>query len=448
MSLTLLINKWKLKLFLVGFLALRFPPMYIFPPLKSAFLTTQSIARIVFLGLFIAELYLIWANSESRLKRFVKKNKIAIFLILLFLVELSLGVLFSINTTGYISRYKDVYMGVIMFFLGGVYIANLDKISRVVLIGLGLSVLYQGLLLLFPNTFATLARVFVYDRHLTLVLQNIERGRTYIETFDEAVFLIPVIWLLKRKASKEKAYTILLFVILGFFAFVSNFRTRILLLGISLLGYLYYTFKIGILKNRKKISGIGKTIISGFLILCVVAFAAETYSLKTFGFSYIDRLAFRDKREDVETISFRVRQLKEAYYQSKANMGFGVGLGNYYDYLPASREYSYFHRLFQTKERVSGAAEYVHNIFGTFLAEGGLWSFSIFSILILKFIYDDYNYLWRNKNEKTLLVFVFWGLFAYAMLHPFVPFSLQGIFWFVRGSLTAEESIEEESIEE
>jgi O-antigen ligase len=376
----------------------------------------------------VLEVYL-FLRDEGKLESFIKKNKTLVFLILLFLIELSLGVFYAINTKEFLLRYKDVYLGFILFFLGGLYLRKLEGVAKVVAVGLFLSFAYQALIFFFPSIFRTIAKLLVYDRHLGLVLDNIDRGRIYIETFDEAVFLIFLAWLAKKFLKKERFFAIILFAIIGFFALISNFRTRVLLWIISLAGYIFYK-----VREKSKTLDIKRIITFITVSILIVGIAAEMLSLKIYGFSYLDRLSFRDRREDVETVYFRFEQIGQALSLSKTNSLMGVGLGNYFENLSFTKSYPYFHFLDRTKT-IYGGAEYVHNIFGTFLAEGGLIGALIFFILSLKFIKDDWNIYKKGKNENILLITAFWGIYIYAMLHPFVPLSLQGAFWVTRGML-------------
>lgn len=430
MNLSSFIGRFKYKAFLLALLTLRFPPVYILPPIKSAFLTTQSIARIVFLGLFVWEIYLLW-KGKGGLEKFIKKNKILVVLLFVFLFELSLGVLYAQNVKGFLLRYKDVYLGFVLFFLGGLYLRELEGFAKVVGIGLVLSLFYQALIFFAPDFFKTLAGVFIYDRHLGLVSDNIERGRIYIETFDEALFLVFLAWLVKKYPKRKNALATFLFAVVGFFALVSNFRTRILIWGVSLVGYLFYEAK-----KRLQDFNIRKLIFLFLAVFLLMGLVAETLSLKIYGFSYIDRLAFKDKREDVQTVFFRIDQIKDAWDMSKANLYTGVGLGNFFENLSFTKVYSQFYYL-ERSETVFGAAEYVHNIFGTFLAEGGVIASLIFFALTAVFIKYDWMLYKKKEKENILLITAFWGVYIYALLHPFVPLSLQGVFWLLRGMLTA-----------
>lgn len=436
MSLARFIEKWKLPLFLVAFLFLRIPPLYLFPLVRNAFLTTQSLARIVFLSLFLWEIYLSLKGRGS-LKRLVQKDRLLIVLIFLLLVELSLGVLYAVDIKQFLLRYKDIFLGIVMFFLGVIYGKNLDKIAKVILIGLCFSLAYQAVMFFSPDLFSTIAKVFLYDRHLQLVLGNIDRGRLYIETFDEVIILILIWWLIKRYPDKERFYSIGLFSLVGFFAFVSNFRTRILVLVISVGGYLFYA----LFKKVKRELAISPKKITLLLFISIAvllsAVVADSLAVRISGFSFVDRLTFGDEREDVQTISFRIKQLQKSWELAEDNFSFGVGLGNYYETLPFTKSYHLFHSLTRTTP-VSGAAEYIHSIIGTFLAEGGYWAAIIFLILTFKFLSDDYQIIKNKAGRASLLVFSFWGIYIYSLFHPFVPFTLQGLFWFLRGLLFTE----------
>jgi hypothetical protein len=334
-------------------------------------------------------------------------------------------------------RYKDVFLGIVLFFLGIVYRKNLDKIAKVIFIGLILSLIYQAVMFLAPELFLKIANIFVYEKHLELVSGNLDRGRIYIETFDESIALILIWWLFKKYPARGNRYSIFLLMIVGYFSLISNFRTRILILAISLVGYLIFEYRRRAKKVAEKMRRTLLVLAFVFFALFISGMLAELFAVRTFGFSFVDRITFSDTQEDVETVFFRLNQLQNSWDLAGNNYSLGIGLGNYYESLPSSKNYWSFFSS-GNDATIRGAAEYVHNIFGTFLAEGGFWAGILFSVIILKFISDDVRYFKKGKGEKDLLIFSFWGLFIYTFLNPFVPFVLQGLFWFLRGLIIAD----------
>jgi hypothetical protein len=434
MSLIDTFQKWKLRLFLTAFFFIRIPSLNIIPFVSSDFLATQSLARVVFLGLFVVEVYLYWLGKSS-LRLYIGKNRFLVALILLFFLELSLGIFYAGDTLEFLIRYKDVFLGIVMFFLGLVYAKNLESIAKVSLFAMVLIFFYQLIILLAPSLFKALAPV-IYGKHVELVLANIARNRVYVETFDEAVVLLVIWWLYRRKGGVKNTYLgYVLLVLVGFFAFVSNFRSRLLFFLVTLTGFILNS----LLSFKKAVSiklGLSPLLIS----LVLTGFIASIVAGGIFGQTFIDRLQFASQQEDVETVFFRVKQLQEAWEMALENNFSGVGLGNFYEGLPFSKNYSFFLQTAITSDKeitTKGAAIYVHNIFGTFLAEGGVWAGILFLALTVKFLFDDYKLARKGEEGSLLLVFAFWGLFTYSLFNPFVPFSLQGLFWFVRGVITS-----------
>lgn len=429
MNLSLIFDRFKYKAFLISLLTLRFPPVYILPSLRSPFLTTQSIARLIFLLLFVTEIYLSLKGKGS-LSDFINKNRKLAILMLIFLFELSFGIIYTVNIKEFLLRYKDVYISFGIFFLAGLYLKKFEGFAKVILLGLVLNLIYQALLFFTPGLFKSIAGLILYEKHLNLVLYNIERGRVYIETFDESFLLVFLAWAVNKFPKKGRLLSLILFTAVGFFALISNFRTRALVFVISIAGYLVYEIK----KSDKRFVVKRMMLLASFLF--AVAIFAEGLSLKLHGFSYIDRFALADREIALETIYFRFEQIDYAWSLSKANFLTGVGLGNFFDSLSFTKAYPQFFYLdrFQT---VFAAAEYVHNIFGSFLAEAGIVGTVIFFVLTLKFIRDDWLIYKKGNKENILLISAFWGIYAYAMFNPFVSLSLQGSFWLLRGMLAA-----------
>ncbi|NMB92243.1 MAG: hypothetical protein GYA31_01280 [Parcubacteria group bacterium] len=132
----------------------------------------------------------------------------------------------------------------------------------------------------------------------------------------------------------------------------------------------------------------------------------------------------------MNSVEFRLNQIKTAYYIG-TNKIFGVGLGNYYDFLTKKIDPS-----LSTSEKLIkiGSEEYVHNIFGSTMAETGIIGLSIFIILLAYFIRRDIQFIKKRDNiYKIAIIISFWSLFSYSLFNPAVSINYQIIFFGLRG---------------
>lgn len=414
-------------IFLVGLFLLKIPPFYIIPPLPSQLLTTHVISRIIFIFSLAWITFVTKSKEKDRFLDILRRERVFVSIFVLLFIVMSAGVFIASNTFEFLFRYKEVFLGMIMFFFGVFWGDRLQEIAKVLFYTVIFSVSYQLVIYLFPEFYKTIFSYLINDKHYQLVAENIDRGRIYIETFDEAILPIVLWWITKNyKDYKKSAYSVVIFSLTVITSFLSNFRSRIAMLVVVLLGFgLRYKHVVRNLKGT--VIGIG--------LIIILAVGADFLSLETLGFSYFDRLTFGDQVEDVSTVDFRVQQMRKAWDHSFVNYGLGVGLGNYFEGESAFGDY--VSSLQRSEVLTRGAAEYVHSIIGTVLSENGLIGAVLFLVLMVIMLKDDV--LIFSKNEKArVLTISFWSLFMYAMLNPFVPLVLQGLFWFLRGLIVYE----------
>lgn len=415
-------QKYIVWLFLLSLLLIKIPPFYFSHQIKSTFLTTHTLARLL---ISLAFLSLVLSQVLNKRALFRRKEKLLLGLFLVYFIFHSVSVLSAINLISFLQRYKDVFFpGLFLFTTLGLDMKRKPKgIITIFLIAAVFNFFYQAIMFLAPGLFQSLGSLLIYKKHFELVSINLSRARLFIETYDEIA--IPFLFLLfgryKKRWQRVLIFTIFLLTVMP--SLLSNFRSRVLMLVFALFtSFLFLS---------------GKELVSklGFLVsFLVLSWFSVVVLNSIFGFSFLDRFALQDKREDVQTIESRVENI-----ETSANIGlayplFGVGLGNYYEYLPTSKKTRAF--LFNWINRESEiASTNPHNIFAQILTETGLASMLFYAGMLGYFAYGDFRTLFKRKEGQTGKAFIisFWTLFLYSLFNPTTTLTYNTFFWVIRG---------------
>jgi len=414
-----LFNPIFLYLFLAAIFLLRLPSFY-FLPVHNTLFTTQVLARILIALVFFAKILESFLKGKEIFSD--QRAKIVITLIIILFFIQSLSIFSAMNYQSFLFRYfKDVVPGVFTFLTFYLFRGQYKKIILALLLPTFFNIFYQAFMIVDRDLFVKFAGSLIYDRHLSFVLYNLDKGRTLVDTYDEAS--LPLLLLINITKIPFSSY--LLFILVAFFAFISNWRIRILMLFFGLIS----SFLV-----MKKLSSRG-FITLVFLIL-FTSYSVNLISVNTVGFSFLDRLTFQSKLEDVAPISSRIEQIRLAFEMGLASP-FGVGLGNYFDNLPDKSTVissSYSNELYN-KDVQEGTEGWVHNIFGSFIAESGYLSLIVFLTILTMFVKSDLNILKNGDNYKKALVLSFWTIFIHSLLNPNVGGAYLVFFWGTRGLL-------------
>jgi hypothetical protein len=400
-----------LNLFLLSVLFFKIPNFYILPFLKISFLTSQALSRIILLFLFF-KIYFFNRKIFNELK-----NKAIFWLIVFFFVIQSISIIPAINIPNFWARYKDISIALTSFFVFYFYKKEHKKIINIFLLSVFINAIYQ-FLLIYSGNIKELLSTIIYQKHFDLVLAKLEnQGRLYIDSYDE--ILIPFLFLENNLNWLIKIFLISLIL---FFSYISNIRSRILMVLVSFLLSLFFIKKI---KFEK--------IFAVFFAFLIIGFLASQFSFYFFKESFIDRIFFAEESKDIEPINFRKNQIFKSLEVGRVSF-FGAGLGNYYDNLSNQEKLgnSLLSRFYVLNQ---GAQEYVHNIFGLIISESGYFSFFVFLLILLFFIKNDFKILLNNNDYKKAIIISFWSLFSYGLFNPIVPGSYQFLFWGLRGLL-------------
>jgi len=413
------LNKLFLYLFLISIFFFKIPNFYILPFLKNAFLTSQALARIIIILTFF---YQITIHSLSHKKLFTNKDSqlLVLFILVLFILQ-SLSIFVAFNTTSFLSRYKDVIVSFTAFFVFFFYKKYYHQLIYVLLISVVVNSFYQFLIVFYQNFFINVFSPFIYQKHVDLVIAKLQQNRIYLDTYDEIIIPFIFIYPIKNNLNKNLSFYVL-FIVIAFFSLVSNIRSRILMFFVSLGGSLVFFKKVS---PKKIFILLLSFLVIGFLINNMMRY----YS----GYSFVDRILLEDEIKNVKPVNFRLDQLKNSLEMGRSSL-LGVGLGNYYDNLGSISKNNF---IINKSQSVSsqGAQEFVHNIFGSVLAETGYISLFVFLIILWLFIRRDIYVLKKSQNYEKAFIIAFWSLFSYGLFNPILPASYQILFWGIRGLL-------------
>lgn len=409
-------KKLYLPFFFLSVLFVKLPPFYFLPFLKSQFLTTHSLA-VYLVG--IGFIFFVLNQLLSGDKGFEERNKVLLAIFLIFLIFQSLSIIPAANTTSFLGDYRNFVFSGFFLFLALDLKKEKGKLITIFIIAAIFNIFYQLFLFFYPELFKSIANIFIYGSHLELVNINLERGRVFIETYDEIV--IPFLILLITQ-KRFRRLSIILLSLIAFTSFASNFRTRILMLFFS-----FFASVVFVWKGKRKLK-IG--IISLFVLLGVFAEVVVTSLL---GFSFLDRFTFQDKTQDIVSVESRYQSISTAADMGVSHPFFGVGLGNYYDYLPNSKKFLFSFYNWKNKE-FSLASQDPHDIFAKILSETGIFSLVFFIGISGFFLKSDIERaLYKPFDGVTNAYIVsFWTLFIYSVFNPTTTVSYNSLFWLLR----------------
>ena len=400
------IKKSSFIIFITTLFLFKLPNFYFIPILKTSFLTTHVLARVL--------LFLLFIFNIKQIVQLFSKNKIFFIILLLFLIQ-SFSISQGFNTISFLSRYKEIIVGFMAFYTALLFRKKYRLVMDILLITTIFSAFIQLIFIIFPDILTQLFNQLLYEKLQDLVVINLSRGRTYFETFDEIIIPVILYLLIRGKVRSKKFVLLPLFIIVAILAIVSGWRTRLVML--------LFGSVVSVVFVKKR---------ALYLFILILTFMSLVFLSN---FISIDSAISRFEPTEDNTLSLesRINQLNSAFLIVE-NRLLGVGLGNYYDYLPnyeKNNKYLITDELQQQQGSI--AQENVHNIFGLMAVESGIPAIIIFVILLLFFVKNDY-YLIRMKDyPKISFMIGFWIIFIYSFFNPLIPGVANYLFWFLRG---------------
>lgn len=416
-------GKWKFIFFITSFIFFFLPPFY-FLNIKSIFFQTHTIAKYILLILFI---YAINHWREKKIK--AHSDPILFFFILLYFISQSVSVFTAYNIQAFLGIYQYIFFGLSAFFLSSYFFKTKKDISiffRFIVSIVILHISYEFILYFFPQSFLFL-KTILYEKYWEAIFIEISRGKFFLDMYDYALIPILLFIYIQSKRVYIKIGMIFLINTIIFFSFLSNFRIPFLL-SLSSLGFslVYFFKKIG--KNMW-------IFIASALISCIFAYNIANvrvgYNVAQRFISSPEKAGF-SSAEDTISRSYLWNRALEFGLSSPI---IGIGLGNFYDYMPQSKNFGA--SLFDWRNNlIRSASQHPHNIFLQTFAESGFFGLISFTGLIILFIIRDFFILKKEPHISGALIISFWSLFIFGLFHNAFILQYLVLFWSLRGVLS------------
>ncbi len=271
---------------------------------------------------------------------------------------------------------------------------------------------------LYQDWFKSFEFRFLDTKLVNSIKANLLRERTIISFFNEPLALGSW-WLIAKKNKRWKWWGWLSLLGSGIVVFMSNWRGRMVVWLMVLLG------GIGWWGDKKQM----KKWLVGIAIVGLVFGGLDRLMLISRGYSVLDRLRNEDKAEDKNTLKWRKKAFGEAREMASYTW-FGVGVGQFYNFTDLKN------RLGLQLIKLDDASKYgPHNIFFQFLAETG-WIGWFWLVLGLSWFgwWDSSHWKIYNSDLK-LLAGVFWLTVAVVQFYPAISWEFVALFFGLRGVL-------------
>ncbi len=402
--------------FLFAFCLINLPPFYYIPFLKNSLFHSYSLSRILILLNSGIILYLL---IKRKIKVDFRKNYLILFSF--FFVSQSISIINSLNISQFLYFYKDLLF-VYLFIFQSLVIVNSDanklKIIKILLITSIINIFFMLIIYFLPEFSNIFLKDILHDKYLEVLNVNKARGKYFIEFIDFAFIPLFFLFFILKKKDKVSVFLGYFFIILLIFlSTISNFRTHLLMIFFSLIGTVYF-----LIPKRRNF----------FLFLTLFSFFIVNFLSIRLNFSpqiTIERVSLSP--EELGSIIGRFNMWNYALEMFKSSPLTGIGLGNYYDYLP-NKEKEVF-SIFKEREILNRVTLInPHSIFFWQLAETGILGIFAFICLLFSFLKSDLNKI-KSKNylDKSFLI-AFWSLFLYAVFNPPIGLRFQVLFFLLK----------------
>lgn len=407
--------KFKFYLYLIVIILVNFPPLNLLP----SFVSINMILKLILIILFTISIL------EKRIKI---NNPILATLSLLLLITSSLSIISAKNVEAFFLVYQNLLFGLVFLFVSDVIIDNFNTLNKIILVFLissTMGIIFEFLIYAAPEFYKNILQNFVNSIIALDIDYNLKRGRMYYESFTQALVPVFVYFILYKKKLNTFRFFLTLFLILIIFnTLTSNNRTFFLMLVTSSLG-VFFSYKFFI--KRRFLRFIGY-----FLILYILVNFTLSTVKNNVGFNIIDRIFLNNDVQDKGTILSRFDLWSLALELGFSNI-IGVGLGNFLEYVPAKIQNSYFIQNKLIRKNLPFAYYNPHNIFFSFLAEAGIFSFLTLFFLIFYFFIKDTVLLRKSRNLLIQsIIFSFWSHLLFAFFNPANSIRFYIFFWFFR----------------
>lgn len=402
------------------FFLMRIPNILLFP-IDVSFFYSNNVVRALCLVMV--------ALNLLNLKNSLNSNKIMNGLFLLYFFTQSLSIVAAQNLESFFLMYKDVLFGVLFYFTAVQLVRNNKNTNHLMYMIVAVTGINIGiqLLLYFNSPIGDLFKTMVNSKYLDFFNYQFQRGRYFGDSLDEAFIpvLIYILFLSDKKHQLFKLFSVLILCGITYITFISSWRTKLIIYIMATVSaclvHIKYSYKFKYLLHIFAFVGVG---------------IVTLYTLAKLG-GVNQTIITRIFEEDVLTSNItttRLTLLKSANDIGLSSPFFGVGLGNYYDYLSVDTKKNNkspgldLHKQFILMDDP-------HNVFmSTFALTGGIGLIGL--LLLLGYcVKKDLSYFIHSKKVtlESMLILTFWSLFIYSLFNPWIYFSYISNLWFMRG---------------
>ncbi len=397
---------------------IRLPPFYLVP-IPSSLVTSHSLARYLAIVLFIT----------GSLNMIIKRRKtplapILSALLLLYFTSQSISILKAINIESFLIIYKNLTLALLIFICTLLIADSHQKINKIltaIVVTITIELVYQLITYIqSPSFIFESLKAILYERYWDAIELNLLRDRFFVDIYNSALLPIFFYYLFNSKKQISKIFFVFSSLALSFFSIVSNFRTQVFMLTISYFGSVLFLINT----VRRRITVIALS----FILLIAGHQIGQLYS----GQSALTRI-FSPEEEEYATISGRITWWSYTIEMARLSPVTGIGLGNYYDYLPYSEKKGNMSLSSYFRDLKALTLSDPHNIFFVTLAETGILGLISLISLIIIFVSHDIKYLQKNNRLLNTLIISFWSLSSYSLFNPSVNNSYLSTLWLLRG---------------
>ncbi len=408
-------------LVLFGFviILIRMPPFYFL--LETPLLNSYNIAGYLAFSMFA---FRIWKSFLNQKKIIIPKT--ILLVVVLFFISQSASILTAVNIKEFIARYKDLVFALVIFFLTFTEVRNekkLLKILAVLLISVIINVVLQTAMY-FEGSIFDVIKNFFTEGYLKDFEINANRNRYFVDSYDAALLPILLIFVTKIKNIFGRLAILFVSLSVSVFVFLSNFRAQLVVLFLSVFA------ATGIYSRR----------LVNFLkllpVILVTLYLVNLITVTSIGYNALDRL-IAPQSIDYLTVSDRFY-----YWGLASDMGFsspvfGIGLGNFFDYLPGNKSVNL--SLFDAQNDFFKITwVHPHNVFFGLFAETGFLGLISYLVMIIFFAWSDLLFFFKKRDLAIRLIIIsFWLIFTFSLINPPISLSYLGIFWLIRGLISS-----------
>jgi len=388
---------------------------------------TYNIARILIVFEFLLVVYTV-IKEKSKL---IEINKLTASLILIFFLTQGFSIVFSFNVQTFLFVYKDLVFALLLFLVA-IHVVNKNNINfflKIFIIASSIYLLFQIITYLFPNITYSILQPLFYDRYWQFFDFQFNRNKYFGDAFDEVTVAFALFYLFRSKFSIKTIFLIFFLGAVIFITIASYWITKVIMLVFGMIA--------GIVLFRNKLKKWIGVLITFVIILL---FASNIVSVYVTGKNVIDRITLsRISEEDNAKSVNRVEAWRQAGEMGISSPFSGIGLGNYYDYLPQRN------KIFNRNSSSLLLGNFIviddpHNLFfSTFAASGFIGLFALIA-LCARFLISDIVYIRNGQLIVKSVIVAFWSLTLFSLLNPWMYFSYQTFYWLLRGFIEKFES--------